>query len=270
MLKRILASAALLGGFSLGMTMIGIGAEGIAKKPSAPRKKVVVELYTSQGCDSCPSASDLLGRLAALGYGPDRIVPVGFHVDYFNDPWPDPYGDPSYSRRQLEYNEVQHRDDLYFTPLMMVDGKYPLLGSDRRRALAAIDRALKEAPGVSLAVKWKGSGPSKTLEIAIADPTPDLIDKDLVVGVALTEGPTSTRVPAGENAGKTLVEHNVVRSFLQDGVKVGESGPASLSVPLSLKRGQRAERTSVAVFVQDRTTGAIYQAESIPWTPAAR
>jgi hypothetical protein len=53
-------------------------------------KKVLVERYTSQGCSSCPPASDVMGQLAALGYGPDGIVPINFHVDYFNEPWADP------------------------------------------------------------------------------------------------------------------------------------------------------------------------------------
>jgi hypothetical protein len=98
---------------------------------------------TSQGCNSCPPASDLLGKLFELGDGADRIVPLNFHVDYFNQPWPDPYSGASYTRRQRDYNSVQHRDDLQFTPLLMVDGRQPLLGSDRAKAVAAIQQALK-------------------------------------------------------------------------------------------------------------------------------
>jgi hypothetical protein len=108
------------------------------EEQAGPPKKVLVELYTSQGCDSCPPASDLLGKFAEIGYGPDRIVPLNFHVNSFKQPWADPYSDASYSRRQLQYNEVLHRHDLYFTPLMMVDGRYPLLDSDRAKAAAAM------------------------------------------------------------------------------------------------------------------------------------
>ena len=73
-----------------------------------------------------------------------------------------------YSRRQLSYNDVLKRDDLYFTPLMMVDGRYPLLGSDRSKALAALDRTKKEAPGVKLDITLSGADRRKTLTVKIA------------------------------------------------------------------------------------------------------
>ena len=78
-----------------------------ADPPASPRK-VLVELYTSQGCNSCPPASDLVGRLGGLGYGPDKVVVLNFHVDYFNTPWADPYSDAAYSpAAQLSYNDVK-------------------------------------------------------------------------------------------------------------------------------------------------------------------
>src|SRR4051794_40217441 len=68
---------------------------------SPSKRMVLVELYTSQGCDMCPEAERQLGALAAKN---DRIVPIAFHVDYFNDPWKDPYSGALYSRRQMAYN----------------------------------------------------------------------------------------------------------------------------------------------------------------------
>ncbi len=126
---------------------------------SKPPKKVLVELYTSQGCNSCPSANDFLGQLARLGFGPDKIVPVAFHVDYFNEPWADPFSNKDYSRRELAYNSVQKRNDLYFTPMMMVDGRTPMLGSNRPEATKAIKAALKEKPG-AVAQARASSGPT--------------------------------------------------------------------------------------------------------------
>src|SRR5579871_2632243 len=105
---------------------------------SKARKKVLVELYTSQGCNSCPPANEFLGQLSKQGFGPDRIVPVAFHVDYFNEPWADPFSKKEYSQRELAYNTVQKRNDLYFTPMMMVDGRHPMLGSNRAEATSAI------------------------------------------------------------------------------------------------------------------------------------
>ena len=73
-----------------------------------------------------------------MGYGPDRIVAINFHVDYFNEPWADPSPEKAYSQRQLAYNEVQKRNDLYFTPLLMVDGRYPMLGSDKTKVVTSL------------------------------------------------------------------------------------------------------------------------------------
>lgn len=101
-------------------------------------RKVLLELYTSQGCDACPPAAALLGELKGLGLGNDQIVPIAFHVDYLNDPWKDPFSAREFSKRQKSYNFVLERDDLYYTPMMMIDGHKSMLGSDRSKALAAI------------------------------------------------------------------------------------------------------------------------------------
>jgi hypothetical protein len=134
MRHRALMAIALM----FGLTVLRPPWAEAGEKPVSPPKRVLVELYTSQGCNSCPPASDLLGNLFELGDGADRIVPLNFHVDYFNQPWTDPYSDASYTRRQRDYNSMQHRDDLQFTPLLMVDGREPLLGSDRAKAVTAI------------------------------------------------------------------------------------------------------------------------------------
>jgi len=230
-----------------------------------PPKKVLVELYSSQGCDSCPPASDLLGKFAELGYGPDRVVPINFHIDYFNEPWADPFSDPSYSRRQQSYNDVLRRDDLYFTPLMMVDGRDPFLGSDRAKAVAALQRARKESPGVGLDLGLDGGGDRKILSVKLAARSTAAAGRDLLVGVALTEDPVTTRVPSGENAGRTLVEHHVVRRFDHKFLKLDRTGSQTLAFPVALGPGWDPARLRFAAFAQDRANGKVYQADSMPW-----
>jgi len=250
-----------------------VAAAGAPARAAGPqKKKVLVELYTSQGCNSCPPASDLLGQLAELGYGPDRVVPVNFHVDYFNEPWADPYSDAAYSRRQLEYNEALKRKDLYFTPLMMIDGREPMLGSNRPKAQATLDRALADAPAVGLALRVGdpgAAGGDRGVDVAVTARSPTAAGRDLVVGVALTEDPVTTKVPSGENAGKTLVEHAVARSFQHKVARLERSGATTLHFPLTLGVGQIAAHTRVAAFVQDRATGRVHQAESVPFEPVA-
>ena len=234
-----------------------------------PRKKVLVELYTSQGCNSCPSANDFLGQFDKLGFGLDRVVPISFHVDYFNEPWVDPFSDKAYSSREMAYNSVKKRKDLYFTPMMMVDGRYPMLGSNRPEATSSIRKALAERPGVSIDLAMEGSGSERSLKVEVAPLVGQVAGRDLMIGVAVTEGPLSTRVPSGENAGKTLVEPDVVRSFAFKRTKLEGSGRKSFSFPLKLASGSNPARCRVAAFVQDWDEGNVYQADAIPWAPEA-
>jgi hypothetical protein len=245
-------------------TTPGPGAE---PKPAAP-KKALVELYTSQGCDMCPAADQLLARLGGLGNGPDRIVALSFHVDYFNDPWKDPFSDADYSRREMAYNTALNRKDLYFTPMMMIDGRHPMLGSDQARAQAALKEVLKEKPGVLLAidlVKGPADPASRTLKLTVTGVAAEAVGRDLLVGAAIFENPTTTTVPSGENAGKTLVEHGTVRKFVYQKVQLDASRPSDLTFPLELPADALATRCGVAVFVQDWLKGKVHQADTVSW-----
>src|SRR6516165_5061754 len=106
------------------LAFIGACAFGQEASRDAPKRMVLVELYTSQGCDMCPTAEKMLGALAERD---PRIVPIAFHVDYFNDPWKDVFSDPLYSQRQMTYNQLYTRPKnpeygIYYTPMLMIDG----------------------------------------------------------------------------------------------------------------------------------------------------
>jgi hypothetical protein len=87
----------------LALAFIGRTASGQETNRNAPNRTVLVELYTSQGCDMCPAAEKILGTLAEQDR---RIVPIAFHVDYFNEPWKDVFSDPLYSQRQMTYKRT--------------------------------------------------------------------------------------------------------------------------------------------------------------------
>jgi hypothetical protein len=267
-MKSIVAMALALLGLAVGGATVA--AFGRSDSPGTTKKKVLVELYTSQGCDSCPAASDLLGRLAELGFGPDRIVPVNFHVEYFNQPWVDPFSDAEYSRRQWSYNAVQGRNDLYFTPMMMVDGRTALLGSNRTAAVVAIKKGLKESPGVTLKLTLDGTAASKLLTVEMGSLATAAVGRELLVGAAVVEDQVTTRVLSGENAGKTLVEPFTVRSFAHKFTRLERTVPKTLTFPLSLTNDAIAGRSRVSVFVQDRADGRVHQAETVPWVEAGR
>jgi hypothetical protein len=250
------------------------GKTGPARASRAPKKVVLVELFTSQGCDSCPSAEQVFGRIKEMGSPPDRVVPIAFHVDYFDRPWKDPLSDPLYSRREYQYSLIYQRQNqlkdpnaLYFTPMLMVDGRFPMLGSDRAKARRAIEQALAEQPGVALdlGLEEEGGPRRKRLRVTLSEPSLRFEGRRVLVGVATFEETVTTKVKAGENAGKTLVEHFAARRLAVEPATPSRAAPTRLSFPVELDPTWDAARFGLAVYVQDEATGYILQAASIRW-----
>jgi hypothetical protein len=248
-----------------------------AKDPSPPKKKVLAELYTSQGCDMCPKAEQLFGSLAQLDVDTDRIVPVAFHVDYFNSPWKDPFSDNAFSKRQYEYsliyqreNQIDNANYLYFTPMLMVDGRQPMLGSDQTKSQAALRRSLAESPAVSIDTKLTPDPKnprSASLSVSIKALSPVVAGRELLVGAAVWEDPVTTKVASGENAGKTLREHFAVRKFVYEKATLANTRARASSFSLNLVDDQQPARSGIAVFVQDWKNGRVYQADRLDWFP---
>jgi hypothetical protein len=169
-----------------------------AQSPQAGSRPVVVELFTSEGCSSCPPADRLLTELARR---PD-VLALGFHVTYWNSlGWRDPWSlDAATSRQQL-YAEVLHQADLY-TPQLVVDGRQALVGSDAQGAEVAIRRA-RPAQAVALALTSDPGGIAVTAGVGAGE------GRILLFGY---DPAHVTAIGRGENAGRTLAEANIVRS----------------------------------------------------------
>ena len=175
----------------------------------ATERRVLVELYTSQGCDMCPAAEKMLG---AMGDQDRKIVPIAFHVDYFNQPWKDVFSEALYSERQSAYNQLytgpKNPDyGLYYTPMMMIDGEWSVNGRDAASAQAAIRRALARKPGVAINVglDLDKDAQSGTATIKVTSRSTAVEKKPLLVCAVLREDGVVTNIPSGENAGKSLV-----------------------------------------------------------------
>ncbi|HEY8090598.1 MAG TPA: DUF1223 domain-containing protein [Polyangiaceae bacterium] len=218
----------------------------------------VVELFTSEGCSSCPPADAVLGELVRSHAG-HPVFALAFHVDYWDDlGWPDRFASPDFTARQGTYAKALRARGLY-TPQMVVGGTEQFTGSDRDRADEAIARALTHLATVQLtlrarrstpdtvAVEWTaaGTGPGETLS------------------VALVESSTSTVVRAGENAGRTLRHTNVVRSFTTAPLA---TGPGSRTLPIP----PGSEQLAVIAYAQRATAGGgmpVDGAASVSLTP---
>jgi hypothetical protein len=222
------------------VTLIVIGLEYATAYalPSVPRGPAVVELYTSQGCSSCPPADAVLGELAQL----PNVIALAFHVAYWdNIGWPDHFALPVAAQRQRHYAETLGLSSV-FTSQAIVDGRDSFVGSDKRRIVAA----LFERPG----------GIPVDLHIADGQLTvalPDRADHDgYEVNIAAYLSQAKTPVGRGENTGRTLTEFNIVRQFRTLGLWQGRE--AVFRVPLE---GIPADATSVAVILQKPGQGLI-------------
>ena len=261
-----LASAALF--------VLGLVRPASAQEADGSKRMVLVELYTSQGCDMCPTAEKILG---ALGEKNRRIVPIAFHVDYFNDPWKDVFSDPLYSQRQAAYNQLYTKPKnaeygLYYTPMMMVDGVQSVNGRDPATAEAAIRQALAKKPavGIDLDLDVAGDGRSGTAAIEVTSRSPRAEKTPLLVCAVLREDGVVTHVPSGENAGKALVARHPARQTKYDFVELDGKTPATVKLPFEIGSSWNLKNLRLAVFVQDKQTGAVHQAADFPWKSTSK
>jgi len=203
--------------------------EARADEPAASAKGVaVVELFTSEGCSSCPPADDVLGDLARSD---QPVYALAFHVDYWDDlGWPDRFASHESTMRQRAYARAFGTSGVY-TPQMIVGGTEQFTGSDRGRATVAVAHALSHPADVQLVVRPHASGPDALTVDFEAPGAP----AGAVLDVAVVERSTSTSVRAGENAGKTLRHANVVRTFLSAPLRA-PAGSVVLELPPSLPR----------------------------------
>ena len=273
----ILATVFLIGG-----TELASAQSGRSRTAKGADRTVLVETFVSQGCNLCPQAETLISKLQKE-YGPDRVAVVSYHVDYFNEPWKDPFSDPDYSRREYQYSTIYDREHkqndpnyLYLTPLVIVDGKTPMVGSNKEAhqvATDAIRAGLSERPAATLNLTLaleSGDGPRDlTVEVATTDPRSPLAGREVLVEVVTVEDGLSTDVKSGELAGQTYRSNNVARAFVAKPVRLGRDGkPESLQFPIKLAKGLDPARCRLVALVQDEENGRVYQAGSVAWRAA--
>jgi hypothetical protein len=204
----------------------------------ADERLAVVELFTSQGCSSCPPADALLGELARRG----AVVALAYHVDYWDHlGWKDPFASAAATQRQRLYAHRLGLSGIY-TPQMVVDGVTDVVGSDRGAVLAAL-AGRRQGPDLRLTV---ANG-----MLTVALPAQKTATAAEVVVVAYSEE-AETKVARGENAGRSLTEYSIVRDVHPLGGWSGEA--ASYSLDLSKVGG---DATAAAVLVQETGQGRI-------------
>jgi hypothetical protein len=207
---------------------------------------LVIELFTSQGCSSCPPAEQLLTRLAHEGeLAGRRLAPLAFHVDYWNDlGWADPFSVPAWTERQRAYASALG-DRRVYTPELVVAGGEGMVGSQEQRVATAIAAAPAQR-AITATAKWE---PTRLTVTATAPGDADVF-------VAIWQDATQTAIARGENAGQTLTGDRVVRRLEH---VAGPGQTAALALPLdpswqvgAVAFAQRGDRRIVGATVLTR------------------
>ena len=216
------------------------GSAGVAR--AQDKAPVVVELFTSEGCSSCPPADALLGELARR----PNVVPLAFHVDYWDYiGWKDPYASPAFTQRQHDYATAL-RLHMVYTPQMVVDGRTDVVGSEQGDVEAAIGKAGAQ-PKLAISIEKDGAGYRAVIPASDTAPS----DGPATVWLALFDSQRETRVARGENGGRTLKEYNIVREWRQIGTWDGHAMSLPLAMPANANPG------GCAIIVQSGPVGPI-------------
>ena len=229
-LALIIAAVAIIAALTL--TMHGAA-------PKLGPAPVLVELFTSQGCSSCPSADALIHDLANDPALRGRVIPLAFHVDYWDSlGWRDPFSSKEWTQRQARYARTMHLSSAY-TPQAVVNGTREFVGSNRSALSAALEKASNEKPRseVTLAARREGNSLIATIHANVST------NDDLML--AIVEDGVTTKIEHGENAGRTLTNDAIVRKLIR--VAPGQTMVTVALIPAW-------HNVTATAFVQDRDT----------------
>ncbi|MGE5638820.1 MAG: DUF1223 domain-containing protein [Clostridia bacterium] len=239
----------------------GAGAASCTAESGA-QTAALVELYTSEGCDSCPPADRWLSSLGARGYAPGRVVPLSLHVDYWDYiGWKDPYAQQRFSGRQRKLTQLQRLSFVY-TPQVMLQG-HDFRGWRGPEFDAALARINAQPARARLRLEI-GSARAGALDVEALAEVPDPARRpDAALYLAAFESKLSSQVTAGENRGSTLKHDYVVLEWLGP-FELGAAGKHAEKRSIPLLPKAVPGHSGVAAFVQDRRTLEVLQALMLP------
>jgi len=234
---------ALLAGFA---AFIGAAA---TPEASFAKSKVVVELFTSQGCSSCPPADKLLGKLA----GRRDVIALTFPVDYWDYlGWKDTLATPAYSSRQRSYARARGDGQVY-TPQIVIGGKLHVVGSHAKAVKKAILKSAKRETGpVSLTLHTEGD----TIIISAGAAPIGARVKPATIWLALVKKSATVKIRRGENRGSTITYHRVVKTMTPVGQWTGEK----VTIKLPKNHLQSTDADGCTVLLQQDQAGPIIAA----------
>jgi hypothetical protein len=266
------------------MSAAGAGsAAGPASARSAPApanqsgQPVLVELFTSQGCSSCPPADRFVRGLPAHGLGPDKVVALTFHVDVWDHlGWPDPFASPPFTDRQAWYADSGRLRGAdgdraisgIYTPQMIVGGQVHFPGGETDVALRQIAAAAARPAPVNVALTTHAAVEGGSVNVRARVPGAERLDRagDWKLTVALVQKTAETRVLRGENGGETLQEASVVRA-LSPRLPLTLRADQEIAVTLHKPADVAWTNTALVLFVQSEKTREVAATAEIDLPP---
>lgn len=248
-----LSAAAITSGMAILILVSTNAVEAQAPAADNGRKPVVVELFTSEGCSSCPPADVLLQKLEAQQpVAGAEIIALEEHVDYWNhDGWVDPFSSAQWTQRQQNYTALLKLDA--YTPELVVDGRSQFLGSNPQEAVTEIEKAAQEAKTqVSITAGKSESKNSTRCSVSVGKLAGNALGDTAEVWLAVTEDGLHSSVGAGENTGRELQHVATLRSLQKIGI--ADAGAAATSYTgepvVKINSHWNPDKLRVIVFVQ--------------------
>lgn len=215
----------------------------------------IVELYTSQGCSSCPRADRVFEQIAQ-DYKDQNVIPLGFHVDYWDRlGWKDTFSKQEFSQRQYLYSQ-RFKSRTVYTPQMIVNGISEFNGGDKSKAFSIINKSLKAARPVKLKGALRDFGKKLPITYTLSD----LIFENYTVNAVLVKNKERVSIKRGENSNKQIVYHNIVMDIQTFEAK--KNGMIVLNKP----KDYRKENYTVVLFLQEKNNGPIISATKLGYS----
>jgi hypothetical protein len=227
---------------------------------------VVVELFTSEGCSSCPPADALLMKFEnAQPVQGAKVIAIEEHVDYWNhDGWTDPYSSADWTQRQVDY-VLKFKDKEPYTPQMIVDGQTQMTGAQEPQARDAIQQAATQPQTDVTLAAGDSSGNAQDFQVRVGKLVGNTDKDSAEIWLAITESGLGSSVKAGENAGRDLRHAPVLRSLHKIGTAKGTGDTTfDSSTKVKFNSNWKRQNLQVVVFVQDKKSMRILGAAAVP------
>lgn len=206
----------------------------------------LIELFTSEGCSSCPAADEVLEEIQKK-YSDKSVLVLGYHVDYWDKlGWKDIFSDGSFTQRQEYYSNIFHLNSVY-TPQVVINGSKEFIGSNKTKLITSIEEQLKESSAVSIRLNVVQNTEGKIGVHYSAEGADAKKDQAILV---LIQKMAANEIKKGENKGRTLHHINIVRNIFYLPLK---EKTTSFTLPTGLWK----EDVFVAGFIQDKRSGMI-------------